>query len=158
MDIGVRVYDWIHGKDAPFMPGTTEPKQSAQDKFDKNAEQERKKREQAGGAGKRANIIDAAERKATGYAQGGPVAPKAPVPYQDGGAVQGPGGPTADAIPANLSNGEYVIRAPVVAYLGTAFFDRLVEKAMAEMQRGAAAPGQWDQMAQAGDGSMTPGG
>jgi hypothetical protein len=30
-----------------------------------------------------------------------------------GGYIRGPGGPTADAIPAWLSNGEYVMNAPL---------------------------------------------
>jgi hypothetical protein len=42
-----------------------------------------------------------------------------------GGAVRGPGTSTSDSIPANLSNGEYVIRADVVKRLGVDFFDQL---------------------------------
>lgn len=36
----------------------------------------------------------------------------------DGGYISGPGGPTDDLIPAMLSNGEYVIRAAAVKFLG----------------------------------------
>jgi hypothetical protein len=46
----------------------------------------------------------------------------------DGGIVDGAGGPKSDAIPANLSDGEYVIPSEVVLRKGTEFFDRLVEK------------------------------
>jgi hypothetical protein len=52
------------------------------------------------------------------------------------GSVQGPGGPTDDAIPANLSDGEYVIPADVVMRKGTEFFDKLITKTKEEqMQR-----------------------
>jgi hypothetical protein len=47
----------------------------------------------------------------------------------DGGEVRGPGGPREDAIPARLSDGEYIIPADVVARKGTEFFDNLVKKA-----------------------------
>lgn len=42
-----------------------------------------------------------------------------------GGLIRGPGGPTDDAIPARLSNGEYVIRAAIVQRFGRGFFDAL---------------------------------
>ena len=42
-----------------------------------------------------------------------------------GGYISGPGGPTADKIPAMLSNGEYVMRASAVDRLGVGFFDAL---------------------------------
>ena len=42
-----------------------------------------------------------------------------------GGYISGPGGPTADKIPAMLSNGEYVMRASAVSRLGVGFFDAL---------------------------------
>lgn len=45
-----------------------------------------------------------------------------------GGEVDGPGGPTEDAIPARLSDGEYIIPADVVRKKGSEFFDRLVAK------------------------------
>jgi hypothetical protein len=79
--------------------------------------------------------------------------------YAEGGEVQGPGTGTSDSVPIAASNGEYVIPAAVVSYLGTAFFDRLVAQTQAEMQRGTAAPGPWDEMAAEEDtGAMIPGG
>jgi hypothetical protein len=78
--------------------------------------------------------------------------------YAEGGEVQGPGTGTSDSVPIAASAGEYVIPADVVSYLGTAFFDRLVAQTQAEMQRGAAAPGPWDDMAAEEGGAMIPGG
>jgi hypothetical protein len=43
----------------------------------------------------------------------------------DGGEVSGPGGPRGDAIPAQLSDGEYIVPAHVVRQKGTDFFDKL---------------------------------
>ena len=45
-----------------------------------------------------------------------------------GGLIEGPGTDTSDSIPANLSNGEYIIPADVVRQLGSNYFDRLVSK------------------------------
>lgn len=45
--------------------------------------------------------------------------------FASGGYVSGPGTATSDSIPANLSNGEYVIRAAAVQKFGVGFFDRL---------------------------------
>lgn len=42
-----------------------------------------------------------------------------------GGFITGPGGPTDDAIPSYLSNGEYVIKAAAVQKYGVHMFDRL---------------------------------
>ena len=50
--------------------------------------------------------------------------------FASGGMVFGPGGPTADRVPAMLSNGEYVIRASSVNKFGRAFFDALNSGAM----------------------------
>ena len=50
-----------------------------------------------------------------------------------GGHIQGPGGPKSDAIPARLSNDEYVIPAEIVKKKGTDFFDNLVIKQQAEL-------------------------
>jgi hypothetical protein len=46
-----------------------------------------------------------------------------PIGVATGGHITGPGGPTEDAIPAYLSNGEYVIQASSVAKYGKDFFD-----------------------------------
>jgi hypothetical protein len=51
----------------------------------------------------------------------------------EGGEVEGPGGPKDDAIPARLSDGEYVIPAEVVRREGTRALDRLVAKAREEV-------------------------
>lgn len=42
-----------------------------------------------------------------------------------GGYISGPGGPTADAIPAMLSNGEFVIRASAAKKLGLGYLNML---------------------------------
>lgn len=42
-----------------------------------------------------------------------------------GGYISGPGGPTADAIPAWLSNGEYVVRAAAVRKIGIRTLDEI---------------------------------
>jgi hypothetical protein len=46
----------------------------------------------------------------------------------EGGEISGPGGPKDDAIPAQLSDGEYVIPEEVVRRKGTEFFDKLISK------------------------------
>lgn len=48
-----------------------------------------------------------------------------PIGFISGGAVDGRGGMREDAIPARLSNGEYVIQAPMVKLFGQDFMDRL---------------------------------
>jgi ElaB/YqjD/DUF883 family membrane-anchored ribosome-binding protein len=52
-----------------------------------------------------------------GFAQGGLA--------QRGGKVRGPGGPTADKIPAALSAGEYVVRAKAVKQIGVDTLQRI---------------------------------
>lgn len=44
------------------------------------------------------------------------------------GLVRGPGSEISDSIPANLSDGEYVIPADVVKAKGVKFFDKLLDK------------------------------
>jgi hypothetical protein len=46
-------------------------------------------------------------------------------PFVGEGEVKGPGGPTDDAIPAKLSNGEYVMSAPAVAFFGVDKMDKM---------------------------------
>ena len=64
-------------------------------------------------------------------ADGGP-APKQAIPFAREGTVpdmgMGDGTGIDDTVPAQLSEGEYVIPADVVKVKGTEFFDRLVEK------------------------------
>lgn len=50
----------------------------------------------------------------------------------EGGEVDGPGGPTDDAIDAKLSDGEFIIPADVVKRKGTEFFDKLILKVKTE--------------------------
>ena len=45
--------------------------------------------------------------------------------FASGGYVSGPGTPTSDSIPAQLSNGEFVMQASAVNQYGPAFFDSL---------------------------------
>ena len=48
--------------------------------------------------------------------------------FEHGGQVRGPGGPKDDAIPAMLSDGEYVVPASVVKKLGVGHFEKMIEK------------------------------
>jgi hypothetical protein len=50
----------------------------------------------------------------------------------EGGEIEGPGGPTDDAIDAKLSDGEFIIPADVVKRKGTEFFDKLIQKVQTE--------------------------
>jgi hypothetical protein len=50
------------------------------------------------------------------------------VGLKSGGKVDGPGGPTADQVPAMLSDGEFVIPADVVKKLGTERFEKMISK------------------------------
>lgn len=135
---GVRVYEFLFGENAPlnkpvdkYGPTKIVPEGK---KVGPTAEKEP--------TGLRR--VDSGEEKALGY--------------KEGGEVQGPGGPTADAVPANLSNGEYVIPAHVVGYLGTKFFDELVMQAEAKAGAEQAAPNPFDEMARDSGGAMVPGG
>jgi hypothetical protein len=80
----------------------------------------------------------------TGFADGGEVSA---IPmegeYIPRGEVRGPGGPKQDAIPAALSDGEYVIPEEVVRRKGTEFFDKLIEKTHKDLvsrEQGVAVP------------------
>lgn len=59
---------------------------------------------------------------------GGVALPAPPLPTPDG-AVVGPGGPRQDAIPARLSNGEFVIDAETMKWKGQEFFEKTIQKA-----------------------------
>lgn len=60
-------------------------------------------------------------------AEGGVVA-VLPTGYADGGPVNAPGGPTADAGAIRISDGEYIIPSDVVRKVGSNHFDKLIEK------------------------------
>ncbi len=69
----------------------------------------------------------------TGYfpphmAMGGPPPLQPGQPFVGEGEVKGPGGPTDDAIPAKLSNGEFVMSAPATAFLGVEKLVKLNEQ------------------------------
>lgn len=71
--------------------------------------------------------------------------------FQGDGQVKGPGGPTDDAIPAKLSNGEFVMSAPATAFIGVdkltkmneqgKGFMRSMQQADANQQQGPAQGG-----------------
>lgn len=70
-----------------------------------------------------------------GFAEGGEARA---IPEE--GLISGPGGPKGDAIPARVSDGEYIMPAEVVRRKGTEFFDKLVAKVREEEeQRGQTA-------------------
>lgn len=73
----------------------------------------------------KAEIISPSTPKRTPYVGRAPT-PVIGARGKDGGFVKGPGGPTADKVPANLSAGEYVIPADVVKKKGRAHFDSMV--------------------------------
>lgn len=52
--------------------------------------------------------------------------------FAEGGEVEGPGGPTDDAVPINASDGEFVMPDHVVRKKGTDFFNKLIEKSLEE--------------------------
>ena len=68
---------------------------------------------------------DSKQYKDTGhaFAQGGDVSRPRIL-----GKVEGPGTATSDSVPAQLSDGEYVIPANVVRHFGTKHFDNMVKK------------------------------
>ncbi|SEF34409.1 hypothetical protein SAMN05421837_107376 [Amycolatopsis pretoriensis] len=58
--------------------------------------------------------------------------------YAEGGHIRGPGGPTGDAIPAWLSDNEYIQPADVVDYYGIGFMDDVRRKRLPRFARGGA--------------------
>lgn len=90
--------------------------------------------------------VDVASMMGSSYANGGKVPAKGSMPgYKDGHQVKGPGTGISDSIAATGPQGqriavakdEYIIPADVVRTLGTAHFDKLIEKyhVPAELQR-----------------------
>jgi hypothetical protein len=68
--------------------------------------------------------------------------------YADGGPIVGPGTGTSDSVPIQASNGEYMIPAAVVDFIGIPTLDKMVQQTMmAIQQRGG--PGQPGQQAPA---------
>ncbi len=63
-------------------------------------------------------------------ADGGEVRSALPGPE---GEIAGPGGPQTDAIPAQLSDGEYVVPENTVRYMGLKYLDGMVSKAKEAM-------------------------
>lgn len=177
---GVNIYNFLHGKDSPLdKPGdkvgpTKIIKPSTDTQTSKVVGQGDVAASQpsSGSAGPSADHstnpssdfapsalkkVDQAERNALGYKAGGVV--KRPGMYAaNGGPVDGPGTGTSDSVPINASNGEYVIPAEIVKFLGTGFFDKLIKETTTAMGSGAQAPGPWDEMAQNDMGVMEPGG
>ncbi len=78
------------------------------------------------------------------FAEGGEVTSALPMPE---GEISGPGGPRSDAIPAQLSDGEYVIPESTVRYVGLKTLDGMVAKSKEAMDERA-------QRVQGGPGSM----
>ncbi|WP_461533424.1 coiled-coil domain-containing protein [Sinomicrobium sp.] len=70
--------------------------------------------------------------------------------YATGGLVRGPGTGTSDDIPANLSNGEYVLRADAVRKIGVANLNAMNQGRMANFSSGGLVGG-----GSAGGGSGT---
>lgn len=73
------------------------------------------------------------EQRGQGMEMLGAVAGGAMGMMAEGGSVQGPGGPKGDAIPARLSDDEYVIPAEVMKRKGTEFFDKMISKTRKDM-------------------------
>lgn len=69
----------------------------------------------------------------------------------DGGPVKGPGTGTSDSIPAKLSNGEFVIPADVVSFLGVKFFNDLIGNAKSEMGTAEPTDNPFTEMAEEDD-------
>lgn len=116
--IGVRIYNFIHGKDFPFQPGTTEPRPDAQRRHDRDisnrpAPTPESVRDRVQTIGqKRAADTEGAEAAAlrdadpstahkTNYATGGPVVVKPPM-YATGGLVPRPGMPLQPGMPYSV--------------------------------------------------------
>lgn len=136
-----------------FPPVTVTAKKMTQAEKDKYDQEQERIRQAA-----------AAKGAPQSYAKGGPVVDPAPGPNDPKGGpygpdtpgpVVGPGGPTADAVPINASNGEFVIPANVVSYLGQKFFQDLMTKAQTEMAQGQQ-PNAFADMAGPVPGDMTP--
>ena len=91
-------------------------------------------------------------------AGGGEVVAKAQgglIGYDGGGKVRGPGGPTADKVPALLSNGEYVIKTASVRKYGADFFSKLNAGIFPRSFRGYAEGGMVGALAQTNDLTST---
>lgn len=156
--IGVRIYEFIKGKDFPLTKSTDKVGDT---RVVKGEEPKKEVPEKPTTGLKR---VDEGEEKALkGYKDGGVVdAEKYMEPYQEGGPVVGPGTGTSDSVPIAASDGEYVIKADVVRFLGTSTLDKLVQEAQRAMTMKAmplnAAQAFYQEVAQdeVGTGGVTP--
>jgi hypothetical protein len=114
----------------------------------------------------------AAAPQGRGFAAGGPDNSQPPLQpgqaFQGDGSVKGPGGPQDDAIPAKLSNGEFVFSEPAVQFFGVDKLTQMNEKgkqgfmqAMQQVQGNQGQPPQGPpgappQAAPQGPGMMAP--
>lgn len=91
-----------------------------------------------------------------GFAEGG--APLQPgQEFQGDGSVKGPGGPTEDAIPAKLSNGEFVMSAAATKFFGVDKLVQMNEKGKAGFMQALGAVDQNQQQPPSGaPGQMSP--
>lgn len=153
--LGVRIYDFIYGKDYPFKKGelerrtSTAPGEGASTPMDVGAASVRRVDRAEEAALRDADPDNNAQRKtnyATGglvqalhqargmrkmYATGGIVNRYDPSPKAEatGGPVVGPGGPTSDSVPIKASNGEFVVDAATTHFFGPEFFQFLMDYA-----------------------------
>jgi hypothetical protein len=85
-----------------------------------------------GFASPREQYSRAAAPQGRGFAAGGPDNSQPPLQpgqaFQGDGSVKGPGGPQDDAIPAKLSNGEFVFSEPAVQFFGVDKLTQMNEK------------------------------
>jgi hypothetical protein len=88
-----------------------------------------------GFASPREQYSRAAAPQGRGFAAGGPDNSAPPLQpgqaFQGDGSVKGPGGPQDDAIPAKLSNGEYVMSQPAVQFFGVDKLNKMNEQGKA---------------------------
>jgi hypothetical protein len=140
LPLGGNIYEWVHGNNAGGSEGFVDKQgrrqfmQETPQSPGPDSPQQTEAQIRARGLQSRKDAQDLVD----GKAKGGVVDPNAPQPP----------GPT-DTVPVAATPGEFVIPAPVVAYLGQKFFNELLEKAKAEMGGGSDNP--YTQMANEDD-------
>lgn len=77
------------------------------------------------GGGALGGLLGSAISGISNYFSGGSAVGVASSAFAAGGHVRGPGTSTSDSIPAQLSDGEYVVRAAAVQRVGVGFLDAL---------------------------------